>query len=90
MLLENKFSSEGIRIIITHYLIQQAKIYLLVYTKKALTTIELVKVEVPTDHWMKPSIDELADAIRLINSDNPVKGYQLLFEKDLMNSRQYP
>jgi hypothetical protein len=70
----------------TSTLKQQAEIYLLVDTEKALTTIELAKVEVPTDHWMNPIIDELAEAFRLINSDNPVQGYRLLFEEDLFIS----
>ncbi|QUW20256.1 collagenase [Sporosarcina sp. Marseille-Q4063] len=65
---------------------QQAEIYLLVDSKKALTTIKLAKVEVPTDHWLNPIIDELAEAFRLINSDNPVEGYRLLFEEDLLIS----
>ena len=70
----------------TNTLNQQAEIYLLVDSEKALTTIELAKVEVPTDHWMNPIIGELAEAFRLINSDNPVQGYQLLFEEDLLIS----
>ena len=85
VLLENKISSEGIENNIL-YLRQQAEIYLLVDTKKALTTIELVNLEVPPDHFIKPSIEKLAEAFRLITSDNPVQGYQLLFEEDLLIS----
>ena len=61
---------KGLRIT-RHYLIQQAKIYLLVDTKKALTTIEIVKVEVPTDHLIKPTIDELAEAYSINKLGQP-------------------
>ncbi len=65
-------------------LIQLATIYLLVDTEKALATIELAKDEVPANHWIEPKIDEYIEAYRLINSDTPILGYRLLFDKELI------
>lgn len=69
-------------------LIQLAAIYLLVDIEKSLPTIELAKDEVPADHFIEPRMEEFVEAYRLINSDDPVPGYKLLFDNELIFSEK--
>ena len=65
-------------------LIQLAAIYLLVDIEKALPTIELAKDEMPAGHFIESRMEEYVEAYRLINSDNPVAGYHILFDNELI------
>lgn len=60
-----------------------AELYLLIDSEKAVSYIEMAKDEVPNDHWIGTRLDQLTESYRLINSDNPIVGYNQIFENDI-------